>query len=120
MKTIKVLAVLIILSVSMFGQKDTTKQEDIFTIVEKMPEFPGGKTAMMQYIAKNVVYPKAEKEAGIGGIVYVTFVVERDGKVDEAKVLKGVPNGSGLDAEALRVVNAMPKWKPGTQSGLRG
>src|SRR6218665_311315 len=87
------------------------------TIVEKMPTFPGGEAEMMKFIQKNVQYPQVEKEAGISGTCYVTFVVEKDGNITDVKVLRGVSGGPGCDREAIRVVKSMPAWKAGKQNG---
>jgi len=87
------------------------------TIVEQMPTFPGGEAEMMKYIQKNVQYPQVEKEAGISGTCYVTFVVEKNGDITDVKVLRGVSGGPGCDREAIRVVKSMPGWKPGKQNG---
>jgi protein TonB len=86
-----------------------------FVVVEEMPVFPGGEAALMQYLAKNTVYPKRAKEAGISGTVYVTFVVEPDGLVSSIGVLREVTGG--CTEEAIRVVSEMPRWKPGKQRG---
>lgn len=90
-------------------------EPEIFTIVEDMPEFPGGQGEMMKYLRKNVKYPPLAKDAGIQGRVFVTFVVGKDGQVTDVKVMKGI--GYGCDEEALRVVEKMPAWKPGKQRG---
>ena len=87
----------------------------VYQIVEEMPKFPGGENALMDYVAKNVVYPKEAQEKGISGRVFVGFIVEKDGSVSEVKVLRGI--GGGCDEESIRVVKAMPKWKPGKQDG---
>ncbi|MBX2980065.1 MAG: energy transducer TonB [Flavobacteriales bacterium] len=92
------------------------EQDVIYTIVEVMPEFPGGKEALLEYLQKNVVYPPKAQAAGISGTVYVTFVVRPDGSITDAKVLRGI--GGGCDEEAQRVVKSMPNWKPGTQRGV--
>jgi protein TonB len=95
-------------------------KEEIFTIVEQMPEFPGGAAAMMKWIKdkiESIGYPQMEKEAGISGTCYVTFVVDKEGAVTDAKVLRGVSGGSGYDKVALQVVKAMPKWGAGKQNG---
>ncbi|MEO5569595.1 MAG: energy transducer TonB [Bacteroidia bacterium] len=87
----------------------------IFTVVEEMPQFPGGgEAALLQYLKNNIKYPPLARENGIEGTVYVTFIVDKDGKVKEPKLLRGV---TGLDDEALRVVGHMPDWKPGKQNG---
>jgi len=88
----------------------------ILTIVELMPGFDGGEEKMYKWLADNIKYPQVAKETGISGTVIVTFVVEKDGRVTNAKILKGI--GGGCDEEALRVVSAMPKWKAGKQNGV--
>ena len=93
---------------------DTTK---VFgDIAEQMPMFPGGDRKLMEYLASSIQYPPECKESCIQGRVIVTFVVERDGSISQAKVAKSLD--PLLDAEALRVVNAMPKWIPGRQNGV--
>lgn len=93
--------------------KDDSK---IYTdAVEVAPEYPGGYNAMFDFISKNVKYPKESKEKGIEGRVYVQFVVEKDGSLNEITVLRGV--SEDIDAEAIRVVKAMPNWKPGMNEG---
>jgi len=90
-------------------------EEEIFTVVESMPSFPGGETALYSYLQKNVQYPQMARESGIQGRVYVTFVVEKDGKVTDVRVMRGI--GGGCDEEAIRVVQSMPKWVAGMQRG---
>lgn len=80
-----------------------------------MPEFPGGTTAMMEYIAKNLRYPAKAHQAGIQGRVIASFIVEKDGSISHPGIMRSV--NPDLDAEAIRVLSAMPKWKPGTQRG---
>lgn len=82
---------------------------------ETDPEFPGGMWELYKYMAENIRYPEQAKNDGVQGRVFVRFVIDADGTVKEAEVLRGI--GSGCDEEALRVVNAMPKWKPGTVDG---
>jgi protein TonB len=89
--------------------------EEIFTFVEEYPEFPGGDKALKEYIVNNIRYPEVARQSGISGIVYVQFVVEKDGSISDVKVLRGI--GGGCDEEAMRVVKSMPKWKPGKQRG---
>jgi len=89
--------------------------EKPFTIVEQMPEFPGGAESMMKYIASNVKYPAMARETGISGNVFVSFVVNKNGEISDVKVLRGI--GGGCDEEAVRVVRAMPRWIPGKQNG---
>ena len=93
----------------------TSKEDTIYQICEIMPQFPGGEQAMMKYIAENVKYPEDAKEKNQSGRVFLSFVVEKDGRVDDVKVLKSVCES--VDNEAVRVVKAMPNWKPGKQKG---
>ncbi len=96
-------------------EEEEVVEEEIFTIVEQMPGFPGGDEALFKYLGKNIQYPQLAADAGITGMVYVTFVVDKDGSVKDARILKGI--GGGCDEEALRVVKSMPKWQPGKQRG---
>lgn len=89
--------------------------EQVFFIVDDMPEFPGGEEALRKHIGNAVKYPVVAQENGIQGKVYVSFVVSKDGSVANAKIARGVD--PSLDAEALRVVNGLPKWEPGKQRG---
>jgi protein TonB len=93
------------------------KAPEIFTVVEQMPEFPGGAGEMMKFIQKNIHYPEIEKEAGITGKCFIKFVVETDGAISNVEVLKGVAGGAGCDKEAVRVIKSMPKWNIGKQNG---
>lgn len=86
-----------------------------FKMVEQMPEFPRGQDALLKYLASNIKYPESARKAGIQGIVYINYVVEKDGSLSNMKVLRGI--GNGCDEEALRVVSMMPKWKIGKQRG---
>ncbi|MCK9179659.1 MAG: energy transducer TonB [Bacteroidales bacterium] len=90
-------------------------EEEIFEVVEEMPEFPGGPAAMMKYLNNNIRYPTIAQENGIEGRVIVQFVVNSDGTIVDANVVRSVD--PFLDKEALRVINSMPKWKPGKQRG---
>jgi periplasmic protein TonB len=90
-------------------------EEEVFLIVEQMPEFPGGETALRTYIAKNIKYPATAQEMGIQGKVYVTFIVDSNGNVTKATIARGID--ASLDKEALRVINTLPKWTPGKQRG---
>ena len=93
----------------------TPDKNGVYQIVEEMPKFPGGEDALMDYVSKNVVYPKEAQEKGISGRVFVGFIVEKDGSVSDVKVLRGI--GGGCDEEAVRVISGLPKWKPGKQEG---
>jgi len=89
--------------------------EELFMVVENMPEFPGGDLGLMKYIQKNVKYPAIAKEYNITGKVYVNFIVDKSGSVTNVKIVRGVDKN--LDAEAVRVVKSLPKYKPGKQRG---
>ena len=96
-------------------EEEEVEEQEIFIIVENQPEFPGGEQALYKFIRDNVKYPSLARETGIEGTVYIQFVVEPDGRVSNVKVVRSV--GGGCDEEAVRVVKAMPKWKPGSQRG---
>jgi protein TonB len=98
-------------------EADEEEEEDapVFFIVEEMPEFPGGEAALHQYIAKSIKYPVIAQENGIQGRVYVSFVINAKGEVTNIKIARGVD--PALDKEAIRVIQNMPKWKPGKQRG---
>jgi len=89
--------------------------EEFFMVVENMPEFPGGYAGYTKYIQRNVRYPPIAKEYNITGKVYVQFIVDRTGSVTNVKVVRGVDKN--LDAEAVRVIKLLPKYKPGKQRG---
>lgn len=96
------------------AEKAETKDE-VFMVVEKMPEFPGGIKELMSFLSKNIKYPASAMAKNVQGRVIVQFVVEKDGTPTEFKVMRSVD--PALDAEALRVMKEMPKWKPGMQRG---
>jgi len=87
----------------------------VFTLVEEMPSFPGGDAERNKFLAENIVYPQLAMESGIQGTVYMSFIVNTDGKIADVKIIRGI--GGGCDEEALRVVKLMPNWKPGRQNG---
>ena len=82
-------------------------------VIEQPPTYPGGESALFKYLGNNIKYPAIARENGIEGTVYVEFVIAKDGSVTEANVKRGI--GGGCNEEALRVVNAMPKWIPAKQ-----
>jgi TonB family protein len=116
---------MLMLTLSCFGtvaqteQKNTTKagEEEVFVVVEENPEFPNGMEGLYQFLATNMNYPADAKAKGIEGKVYVTFVVEKDGSVNNIKTIRS-PHPM-LTEEAERVVKAMPKWKAGKQHGKK-
>ena len=89
--------------------------EEVFQVVENMPEFPGGNAELMKFLAKNIKYPAEAQQKGEQGRVMVQFVVGKDGKLSDIKIMRSI--SPTLDAEAIRVIKAMPTWKPGTQRG---
>ncbi len=99
------------------AQPEPPKEEEtkVFDVVEQMPSFPGGPSALMQFLSSNIKYPLVAEENGVQGRVVCTFVVERDGSITDVRVIKSVD--PSLDKEAVRVVKSMPKWIPGKQNG---
>ena len=85
--------------------------DSVYAVVKTMPEFPGGFDAMAKYLVANIKYPEESRKNGVQGTVFVTYVVEKDGKVNHVKILRGV--NDECDLEALRVVKSMPDWTPG-------
>ena len=102
-------------SVDVPNDKPIVQEGEIFTVVEEMPQFPGGMGEAMRFLAKNIRYPAESQKAKIEGRVIVQFVVKEDGKVSDVKVVRSV--SPDLDAEAIRVVSMMPEWIPGKQRG---
>ena len=96
-------------------EAEDEKEDEIFVFVEDQPGYPGGDAARIKYLQENIKYPEMAKESGIQGTVYVTFVVEKDGRITSVKILRGI--GGGCDEEAVRVIKKMPGWKPGKQRG---
>lgn len=90
-------------------------ENELFTVVQQMPEFEGGYEAMMNFIKGKMVYPPAARRMGVEGTVFVNFIVNKDGSISEPRILRGI--STECDAEALRVVGMMPHWKPGKQNG---
>ncbi|MCK5855843.1 MAG: energy transducer TonB [Bacteroidales bacterium] len=95
---------------------DDDDEGNIFVFVEDHPAYPGGDIARIKYLKKSVNYPMMAIESLIQGTVYVTFVVEKDGRITDVKVISGI--GGGCDEEAVRVIKKMPKWNPGKQRGI--
>jgi TonB family C-terminal domain len=91
------------------------EDEPVFQAVEQMPSFPGGQDEMMKYLSKNTQYPQTAAENGIQGTVFVQFVVDKNGRITDVKVIRGVD--PELDKEAVRVAKSMPAWLPGKQNG---
>lgn len=110
-----VLAILLMVNTNAMAQNKKAANDKVLEKAEVMPEFPGGDQAMMDFVAKNVQYPQEARDKEISGRVLVGFIVEKDGSIGDVKVVKGI--GGGCDEEAVRVVKAMPKWKPGKDKG---
>ena len=89
--------------------------DKVFTYIEQMPQFPGGESAMYQFIRMNMRYPQKAIDANISGKVFVNVVIDENGYVADVKVLRGI--GGGCDEEVIRVIKAMPRWTPGKESG---
>ena len=94
----------------------TEEPEKPFIIVEQMPQFPGGEKEMMRFIKSNLHYPPAAIDNGIFGTVTVNFVVGKDGRITQIKIIRGI--GGGCDEEAVRILEKMPPWSPGKQGGI--
>ncbi|MBD0259502.1 MAG: energy transducer TonB [Cytophagales bacterium] len=89
--------------------------DNVFAVVEEMPEFPGGMEGLMEYLMENLRYPAEAREKNVQGTVFLSFVVQADGAITDVATVKGI--GAGCDEEASRVLAAMPPWQPGRQSG---
>ena len=114
--SLKVALMMLVLLFSFTTSTAQTKKNNmVYDVVEVMPQFPGGQTAMLKYIMENIKYPKQIMEEGIQGRVTVSFIVEKDGRVSNVRLLRSVQ--PSLDKEAIRVVKSMPKWTPGKQNG---
>jgi len=123
-----VITVFSFLSVYGFAQVDTKiefkdvekeipiESTEVFTVVEIQAEFPGGITKLNEFISANLRYPKKAKRKKIEGTVYVEFIIQKDGTVTDPKVIKGI--SKECDAEALRIAQIMPNWRPGKQRGI--
>ena len=98
-------------------QIEEEEEEVIFQVVETMPSFPGGQEALFKFLNNNVKYPPIAQENGISGRVICQFVVNRDGSIVDVQVVRSVD--PSLDKEAIRVIQAMPKWNPGEQRGKK-
>lgn len=116
MKSLKTILLVLVcfISLTTIAQKQTDNDTTIYSVVDEMPQFPGGDSAMVAYLTHNLHYPQTEKEKGIQGKVFVGFVVEKDGIISNVEVKKGI--GEECDAEAVRVIKEMPTWNPGKQN----
>ena len=98
-----------------FEEAPEEEVDEVFTIVEDQPAFPGGTSAFYKFVGDNMTYPSQARRMGIEGRVFIQFVVDKDGSVTEVKAVKGI--GAGCDEEAERVLKSSPKWTPGKQRG---
>jgi len=94
---------------------DVITTNDVFTVVENPPSYPGGDEARVEFLVNNIIYPDSAKMQNIHGTIYISFIIEKNGSISNIKVLRGI--GGGCDEEAVRVVKLMPNWIPGTQRG---
>ena len=114
--SLKVALMMFVLLFSFMTSTAQTKKNDmLFSVVEVMPQYPGGQIAMMKYIMENIKYPEQAMKEGIQGRVAVRFIVEKDGSISDVKPILSVH--PLLNKEAVRVVESMPKWTPGKQNG---
>lgn len=97
------------------GLSEPVKCSDVYTVLDKMPEYNGGDLALREYISKNLIYPKPALESKISGTVYLTFVIDYNGGITDVKTLRG---NDLLNEEAIRIIKAMPKWNPGSSNGV--
>ena len=101
-------------SANAYSQSDDSDNA-VYSMVDERAQFPGGQNEMLKYLQENLQYPEAAKANNVHGRVFVKFIVERDGSLSDIKVMKGI--GSGCDEEAIRLIQSMPKWKPGKNKG---
>lgn len=114
--TISILPVEYVDKSELVAQTEKEKFKKVYDVVEEMPQFPGGSSAMFEYLAKSIQYPSAAKANGMQGRVVCSFIVERDGSISDVKVTRSVD--LSLDGEAQRVILSMPRWIPGKQNGV--
>ena len=118
MKKFIIMAIMAVFGLTTVSAQKTVvakKNQKVFDVVEQMPEYPGGQAALFEYLSKNIKYPADAEKKKVEGKVFVTFVVDTDGKITEVSLLRKV--FPSLDAEAIRVISAMPNWIPGKQKG---
>jgi len=102
---------------TIFTYEQTQDSSTVFTLVEKMPEYPGGMDSLMAHLSRTISYPSEAKEANIQGKVYVQFIVEKDGSLSDIQIIRGI--GGGCDEEAINAVTSMTKWSPGEFRGKK-
>ena len=101
-------------SVNAYSQSDDS-DNSVYAMVDERAQFPGGQNEMLKYLQENLQYPEAAKANNVHGRVFVKFIVERDGSLSDIQIFRGL--GSGCDEEAIRLIQSMPKWKPGKNKG---
>lgn len=99
-----------------FTEKANDNADAPLLFAQQMPEFPGGTASLNRWLSRNINYPEAAQNLGLSGRIYLNFIVDRDGSISNIRVTRGVDDL--LDQEAIRVIGAMPKWKPGMQNGV--
>jgi periplasmic protein TonB len=117
MKKLSIILLSFILITTSYAQSAKKDKNKVYEIAEKMPEFPGGDDKLMNYLSSNIKYPSYAKENEIEGLVMIKFIVNKDGSISDAHVVKGIKGG--CDEEALRVVKSVPKWIPAKQKGKK-
>jgi periplasmic protein TonB len=127
MKPSSLLVLLLLFCIPAFAQVDreivvpvpppplSTDEAVVYTIVEEMPEFPGGEDEMLKFIKANIKYPEIALKYGIRGTVYMAVIIDKGGRLTEISIKRGI--GGGCDEEAIRVLSTMPVWKPGKNLG---
>lgn len=116
MKVLGFIFIFLISQCAIAQESGATANKEVYTIVEQMAEFPGGQTAMTDFISRSLRYPKKAAEAGVGGKLFLKFIVNEIGVIDNIEVIKS--SGQNLlDEEGVRVVSSMPRWRPGMQNG---
>lgn len=113
LKSVLIVSIFLFSSETILGQETTPDQPQVYTIIEKNPEFQEGQSALYKWLGEKIKYPEEAIKQKKEGTVYVAFIIHKDGSLSDFKVKRGI--GSGCDEEALRVVKLMPNWKPGTQ-----
>ena len=97
------------------GEEVIEQSDKVFEVVDEMPSFPGGQSALFDFMAKNIKYPEVAEDNGIQGRVILTFIVKKDGALSDVRVAKSVD--PALDKEAVRLIKSMPKWSPWIEKG---
>ena len=111
MKKLFLMLSLAFFAMNIANAQKVSESNEVFDSVDKTPEFPGGIPAMFEFIGHTLKYPSPAKRAKVQGKVFVKMIVEKDGSINDAAIVKGI--GFGCDEEVIRVVKAMPKWTPG-------